>query len=121
MQRLFASILFCAAAAIASAQSRDIQVKDTDTMRANAEKHATQVDQAVTLNAEQKAQVKEVYMDIERKLAAMDQRFAMANMSKEDREAEMGPQWAGLERLVDQRLSGILSTQQLAKWHEVSR
>lgn len=121
MQRLFASILFCAAASLASAQSRDIQVKDTDAMRANAQKHTTQVDQAVTLNAEQKAQVNEVYMDVERKLAAMDQRFAMANMSKEEREAEMGPQWASLDRLVDQRLSGILSSQQMKTWKEVSR
>jgi hypothetical protein len=121
MQRLFASLLFCAAVVTASAQTRETQVTDTETMRVNAAKHTTQVDKAVMLTAEQKPQVTEVYMAVERQLAAMNQRFEMAGMSQEDRAAEMRPQWANLDRMVDERLSGILSADQLTKWREVSR
>lgn len=121
MQRLFASLIFCAAAVIATAQSRTITVTDTDAMRASAGKHTALVDQAVTLNADQTAQVREVYMDMERKLDGMNQRFDSAKMTKEEREAEMAPQWASLEKLVDHRLSEILSGDQLAKWREAAK
>lgn len=90
-------------------------------MRANAAKHTVQVDKAVTLTAEQKPQVTEVYMAVERQLAAMNQRFDAAGMSQEDRAAEMRPQWANLDRMVEERLTGILSADQLGKWREVSR
>ncbi len=121
MQRLFASLLFCAAAAFATAQSRNITVTDTDAMRASAQKHTTLVDQAVSLDAEQKTKVNEIYMNYERRLEGMNQRFAMANMTKEQRDAEMGPQWASLDRTLNEQLGQVLSTEQLAKWQEANK
>ena len=118
MQRLFASLMFCAVATFASAQNRDINVKDTDAMRANAAKHAQQVDAAVILSEEQKPRVNEVYMVVERRLAAMNQRFDMAGMSTEDRAAEMKSQWVGVEQMVEFQLAQILDKDQMVKWHE---
>jgi hypothetical protein len=121
MQRLFASLLFCAVATFASAQSREINVKDTDAMRTNAAKHAQQVDAAVTLSDDQKPRVNEVYMIVERRLAAMDQRFDVAGMSAEDRAVEMKSQWAGVEQMVDFQLAQILTADQMNKWHEAMK
>ncbi len=118
MQRLFASLLFCAVATFASAQSREITVTDTDAMRANAAKHAQQVDAAVGLTGEQKPRVNEVYMVVERRLAAMDQRFDKAGMSPEDRAVEMKSQWVGVEQMVEFQLAQILTPDQITKWHE---
>lgn len=121
MQRLFASLLFCAVATFASAQNRDIAVKDTDAMRVNAAKHAQQVDAAVSLTEDQKPRVNEVYMVVERRLDAMNQRFDIAGMSPEDRAAEMKSQWVGVDQMVDFQLAQILTKEQLAKWHEASK
>ena len=121
MQRLFASILFCAAAVFATAQHRDITVKDTDAMRANADKHTALVHKTVTLDDDQKAKVQEVYMNYERKLDGLNQRFDMAGLSKEDREAEMGPQWEALERMVEEQLATILTNDQVGKWREANK
>ncbi len=121
MQRVFASLLFCAVATFASAQNRDITVKDTDAMRANAVKHAQQVDAAVGLSEEQKPRVNEVYMVVERRLDAMNQRFDMAGMSAEDRAAEMKSQWVGVDQMVEFQLAQILTADQTTKWHEAVR
>lgn len=121
MQRLFASFIFCAAALFASAQNRDIIVKDTDAMRASAEKHTALVDQTVTLDADQKAKVQEIYMNMERKLDGMNQRFEMGGLSKEQREAEMAPQWISLEQAVDKQLEEVLTADQATKWREAKK
>lgn len=116
MQRLFASILFCAAALFATAQNRDITVKDTDAMRASAEKHTNLVHQTVTLDAEQKAKVQEIYMNYERQLDGLNQRLDKGGFTPEEREAEMGPQWASMEKAVDDQLSTVLNADQMGKW-----
>lgn len=121
MQRLFASLVFCGAALLATAQSHDITVTDTDAMRANASKHTTLVDQTVTLDADQKVKVQEIYMNYERKLDGMNQRFEKAGLSKEERETEMGPQWVAMEKGLDQQLSQVLTGAQLSKWREANK
>ena len=62
-------------------------------------------------------------LPIERMLEidAMDQRFQMAGMSKADRETEMKPQWVTMDKMVEDRLAGILTKTQLDKWHEVNK
>ncbi len=106
---------------MASAQQPDIQVTDNDAMRASASKHTALVDKTVTLNAEQRPQVNEAYMELERKLDGMNQRFDRAKMTKEEREAEMRPQWVTLDQMVDHRLSQILTPEQHAKWAEANK
>lgn len=121
MQRLFASILFCAAAIFASAQNHDISVTDTDAMRASAHKHTALVDQTVTLDADQKVKVQEIYMNYERKLDGLNQRFEKGGLTKEEREVEMGPQWVALEKAVDGQLSAVLNGDQMGKWREANK
>ena len=121
MQRLFASILFSAAALFASAQQHDITVTDTDAMRASADKHTALVDKTVTLDADQKAKVQEIYMNLERKLEGMNQRFEKGGLTKEEREAEMAPQWVSLEKAVDQQLAEVLTPDQAGTWREAKK
>ncbi len=122
MQRLFASIAFCAVALFASAQkNHDISVTDTDAMRVSADKHTAMVDQAVTLDADQKTKVQEIYMNYERKLEGLNQRFEKGGLTKEEREKEMGPQWVGLEQAVDEQLATVLNGDQIGKWREAKK
>jgi Skp family chaperone for outer membrane proteins len=121
MQRFFASLIFCGAALFASAQNHDITVIDTDAMRASADKHTALVDQTVTLDADQKTKVQEIYMNLERKLDAMNQRFEKGGLTKEQREAEMAPQWTSLEKAVDQQLAEVLTADQATKWREAKK
>lgn len=121
MQRTLATLTFCAAALFATAQSRDIKVVDTDAMRVSATKHTELVHKTVTLDADQRAKVQEVYMNYERQLDGLNQRFEIGGLSKEEREAEMAPQWASLERMVDEQLATILNPEQLGKWQEARR
>ena len=114
MQRLFASIIFCTAALFASAQkNHDISVTDTDAMRVSADKHTAMVDQAVTLDADQKTKVQEIYMNYERKLDGLNQRFEKGGLTKEEREKEMAPQWLALEQAVDEQLATVLNSDQI--------
>jgi hypothetical protein len=121
MQRLFASILFCAAAALVSAQKRDIHVADTDAMRANAAKHTEMVHQTVTLDNDQKTKVQEIYMEYERQLEGLNQRLDQGGFTKEEREAEMAPQWVSMEKALDEKLSSVLSGEQMGKWREARK
>jgi len=121
MQRILATLTFCAAAAFATAQSREINVVDTDAMRASAAKHTELVNKTVTLDQDQKARVQEIYMNYERQLDGLNQRFTMGGLSAEEREAEMAPQWAMMEKAVDDQLATILSPEQLGKWQEARK
>ncbi len=121
MQRLFASLTFCTVALFATAQNRDITVTDTDAMRASADKHTALVDQTVTLDADQKTKVQEIYMNYERKLDGLSQRFEKGGLTKEERETEMGPQWVALEKAVDEQLSSVLNGDQMDKWREAKK
>lgn len=122
MQRYLASLLLAGTTFLASAQQHhDTVVKDSDAMRASASKHTDLVDKAVTLSSEQKEQVNAVYMDVERKLDGMKQRFDQAGMSEEARQEEMRPQWTALDHMVEERLATILNKDQLARWQEVNK
>ncbi len=121
MQRLFASIILCAATVLVTAQKRDINVVDTDAMRATAAKHTEMVHQTVSLDDAQKTQVHEIYMDYERKLDGLNQRLDQGGFTKEERETEMGPQWVSLEKALDEKLSVVLSGDQMGKWREAKK
>lgn len=121
MQRLFASVLFCAAALFATAQSREITVKDTDAMRASAEKHVNLVHQTVTLDNDQRTKVQEIYMNYERQLEGLNQRLDAGGFTGADRETEMGPQWASMEKAVDDQLAAVLNNDQMGKWREARK
>lgn len=121
MQRLFASLIFCAAAVFATAQNRDITVTDTDAMRTSADKHTALVDKTVKLDADQKTKVQEIYMNYERKLDGLNQRFEKGGLTKEERDAEMGPQWVALEKGLDEQLSSVLNGDQMGMWREAKK
>lgn len=121
MQRILATLTFCAAATFAMAQSREITVTDTDAMRASAAKHTELVHRTVTLDDDQRAKVQEIYMNYERQLDGLNQRFAIGGLSPEEREAEMAPQWASMEKAVDDQLATILNADQLSKWLEARK
>lgn len=121
MQRLFASLMFCGAALFATAQNRDVTVTDTEAMRANASKHTELVHQTVTLNDEQKPKVMEIYMNYERQLDGLNQRLDKGGFTAAEREAEMAPQWASMEKAVDQQLAAVLTSEQMGMWVEARK
>ncbi len=121
MQRLFASLIFSGAALFTIAQNRDVTVTDTDVMRASATEHTGLVDKTVTLDADQKVKVLEIYMNYERQLEGMNQRYEKAGMSKEEREVELAPRWAAMEQAVDDQLAAVLNNDQMGKWREARK
>lgn len=90
-------------------------------MRANAEKHTALVHKTVILDDEQKAKVQDIYMNYERQLDGLNQRFDIGGLTKEEREVEMRTQWASMEKSVDQQLAGVLNADQVGKWREANK
>ncbi len=121
MQRLFASLLFCAVSSFAIAQSQDFTPEDTEAMRASAEKHVNQVDEVVGLDAEQRTKVMAAYMHVERELVAVNHRFDRSGFTEDERSREMNAQWIAMEKMLDFRLKETLTGTQYAKWAEVSK
>lgn len=118
--RSLVTMAFCVALLAANAQSHDIHVVDTDAMMANAAKHTSQVDQAVTLDEDQKVRVQEVYMQVERQVEALQQRFSIAKLDEEQRKSEMDVMWGSLDRYIETNLSNILTPTQMEKWRVAS-
>jgi hypothetical protein len=112
MQRTLATLLFCAAFTAASAQ---IDVTETDAMRNSALKRTEQVNKQVTLTAEQRDKVYATYLKVEQYQVALDQRFAHANLTPEQREEELKPQKAVMAKMELDGLTEALTPQQLEK------
>jgi hypothetical protein len=110
MQRTLASLLFCAAFTAASAQ---IDVTETDAMRNNALKRTEQLNKQVSLSAEQRDKVYATYMKVEQYQVALDQRFAHANLTPEQREVELKPQRAVMAKMELDGLTEALTPKQL--------
>jgi hypothetical protein len=124
MQRLFASIAFSFAVAVASAQTvqhEEFVPTDNAAMHANADKHTRMVDEVATLNAEQREKVNEAYMMYERELQAIDYRFSLSGHTAEETANERRAQLDAMEILLNQRLKLVLTSTQYAKWEEVSK
>lgn len=121
MIRTVATILFSAAIVVANAQSREITVQDSEAMMAKATERMELVDKTTILTSDQKAQVTEVYMQIERQMNALEQRFAIAKASPEAKEADMKYQYENMDRYAEEKLATILTTEQHAKWLEASK
>jgi hypothetical protein len=124
MQRLFASIAFSFAVALASAQTgqhEEFVPTDNAEMRANAEKHTRMVDEVTTLNAEQREKVNEAYMMYERELKAIEYRFSLSGHTPEEVASERRAQLDAMEILLNQRFKLVMTSSQFAKWEEVSK
>lgn len=121
MQRILTSLLFCAAASIASAQGQDYYPEETAAMRASVEKHVTQVDAAVKLNQDQRAKVAAAYMHVEMELAAVNHRFDQSNYTPDERAREMNAQWQAMEKALDFQLKDALTGTQYEKWAELAK
>lgn len=121
MIRSLATAALFAAITTLNAQSRDIQVADTKAMTDNAAKHMALVDKAVDLDDDQKVRVQDVYMQLERQLNALDQRYTTAGLTPEQRKAEMDVMWQSLDRFVETNLTSILAPSQMEKWRAASR
>src|SRR5689334_8133602 len=110
MLRTLASILFCATITAASAQ---IDVTETDAMRNSALKRTEQVNKQVNLNADQREKVYALYVKLEKYSVALDQRFAHANLTPEQREVELAPQRSVMAKMELEGLTEALTPQQL--------
>ena len=115
MVRTLATLLFCAALTAVSAQERDIQIQDTPAMEAKANERTELVSKTVGgLTAEQTAQLKDVYMQVERHLAMVDQR--MQGIPQADRDPDMEHVYTNMENFEHQQMHTILTPAQMAKW-----
>lgn len=123
MARTFITLAFMAIAAVASAQDRQVNITDTPEMMVVVEKRTALLDKTTDLTAEQTTQVKDVYLKVERQMAAINARFDMSEppMSREDRETEMKPQYEHWDRWTNDQLSHILTAEQMAKWAAVNK
>lgn len=117
MNRIIATLILATAFTGLSAQ----QIEMTEAMKAKAKEHMELVDKTVTLNADQKPQVEDVYLQVERQMAAVEQRFAKAGITGEQKEADMKSQIANMDRFVNERLATILTPEQNEKWAEASK
>ena len=117
MNRILATLILATAFTGVSAQ----QVVDTEAMKAKATERMELVDKTVSLNADQKPQVEQVYLQVERQMVALEQRFAMAGITGADKEADMKNQYENMDRYVEEKLQTILSADQHKKWLEAAK
>ena len=118
MARTFITLAFLVVAAVASAQERQVNFTDTPEMMAVVEKRTALVDKTTDLTVEQTAQVKEVYLKVERQFAALHFRFENSEpkMSAEDREQDMKPHYEQWDHWTNDQLTTILTPAQMTKW-----
>lgn len=123
MARNLATLAFLAVAAVASAQDRQINIVDSPEMMAVVEKRTALVDKATALSTEQTAQVKDVFLRVERQMTAIHMRLDMAEpkMSLEDKEQDMKAHYAHWDQWTNDQLSHILNEGQFAKWVAVNK
>lgn len=117
MNRIITTLLLAIPFTGLSAQ----QIQDTPEMKAKAAERMELVNKTVTLTEEQKPQVEEVYLQVERYLVMAEQRFASAGITGEQKEADMKNQYENMDRMVEQKLITILTTEQQQKWVEASK
>lgn len=118
MARTFLTLSFLAFAAFASAQDREINIVDSPDMVALADTRTALVDKASKLSTEQTAQVKDLYLKVERQMAAIHLRLDSAEpkMAQEDKDRDLAGQYANWDKWTNDQLSHILSQDQMAKW-----
>lgn len=123
MARNLVTLAFLAFAAVASAQDRQINIVDSPEMMAVVEKRTALVDKATDLSTEQTAQVKEMYLRVERQMAAIHMRLDMAEpkMSLEDKEQDMKAHYTHWDQWTEDQLGHILTESQAAKWAAVNK
>ena len=117
MLRLLSASLCSLLLVTAFAQRGTIKVVDTDAMRLSAAKNTAMVDKTVGLSDEQRPQVTEAYMDYERSVDALKQRYARAQgMTPEQKQEELERLYATPRQQAEQSVERILTADQLAKW-----
>ncbi|MCB9170177.1 MAG: hypothetical protein H6594_07495 [Flavobacteriales bacterium] len=119
MTKPLITIAFVALTASTMAQGRDITVTDSPEMTAKANEHTQLVDRTVSLSPEQREQVEEMYMEVERYYNALEQRFE--GLPEEAREGDMPAQYANMDARIDARLSEILRPEQYNVWKEAAK
>ena len=115
MVRTLLTLAFCGLFAAASAQN----IQDTEAMKTKAKDRTELVDHTVSLTSAQKEQVQEVYMEVERYMAALEFRFK--DQPKETRDADMPAQYANMDRFESEKLATILTADQFTVWSEARK
>lgn len=120
MARTFITLAFIGIVGLANAQDaqdRQINVTETPAMAAVVEKRVALVDKTVSLSAEQREKVTEVYKRVETQFAAINARYEMAEgMTAADKEADMKLHYQHWDTWTNDQLSHILTEAQMAKW-----
>jgi hypothetical protein len=112
MVRTLLTFVLCGTFAVASAQN----IQDTEAMKSKAKERMERVDHSVSLTGSQKEQVEQVYLEVERYMAALEFRFK--DQPKETRDGDMPGQYANMERFEQEKLATILTKEQYAVWQE---
>ncbi|MFZ1687781.1 MAG: hypothetical protein WAU70_10190 [Flavobacteriales bacterium] len=113
---LLVSILAFSGAA--TAQDRPITIVDPPERLAIAEKHTAAVDKAASLTADQAAEVNDMFLKVERQIAALRARMDTAEpkMSEEQKEKDMKVHETRWNQWTNDQLRTILTEQQMTKW-----
>lgn len=120
MARTLITLAFIGIVGLANAQDaqdRQINVTETPAMAAVVEKRVALVDKTVTLSAEQREKVTDVYKRVETQFAAINARYDMAEgMTAADKESDMKLHYQHWDTWTNDQLSHILTEAQMAKW-----
>lgn len=120
MARTLITLAFVGIVGLANAQDaqdRQINVTETPAMTAVVEKRVALVDKTVSLSAEQREKVTDVYKRVETQFAAINARYEMAEgMTAADKEADMKLHYQHWDTWTNDQLSHILSEAQMTKW-----
>ncbi|MBL7962430.1 MAG: hypothetical protein JNM31_01175 [Flavobacteriales bacterium] len=116
MFRTLTALAFSALTTFVAAQDR---TADTPEMLATATERTAVVDRTVSLNATQKEEVNAMYVEVERYMAAIRQRYA--GQPQEVIDGDMPLQYANMDRYVTDRLATILTPEQYSRWQEANK
>lgn len=114
MKRSTTTLALALTLTLGMAQDVTIVERETDDMKANALQRTELVANAVgDLTTEQREQVIAIYMDVERHMDAMKQRYVG---HEEDYAADLEPVTENLDAKTESQLTTILNEEQLTKW-----
>ena len=117
VRTLSAIFLALALSATASAQTRgDAAPAVTQEMKDLARSHSDMVHSTVTLTAEQRDQVYDIYVDQEQLWVALKLRLSGSGMSAEEQAMELENLAVSVDQRLDHKLSQVLTEDQMNRW-----
>lgn len=116
MVRTLATFVLALTLSALHAQEREIHIQDDQAMLDKASAKTELVERTVgRLSEEQREQVYDVYLHVERHMVAVEKRFE--GQPEADKEADMPHIYESMDKYVAERLAVILDEGQLAKWN----